>query len=139
MKKLNFVVLVLLFGMFLPACSSDILSVAERLDGSSWKLVFLGKDQAIDVASITASFSEDQISGSAGCNSYFGSYQVQGDQITFDQMGSTLMFCADPEGVMDQEQNFLASLSETHTFELENGQLKIFLSDGGALIFTQQS
>ena len=139
MKKLKFVVLVLLFGMFLSACSRDSLSVADRLDGTSWKLVFLGKDQAIDAVSITASFIEDQISGSAGCNSYFGTYQIQGNQINFGQMGSTMMFCADPEGVMDQEQDFLASLSGTHNFKVEDGQLKIFLSDDEALIFIPQS
>ena len=51
------------------------------------------------------------LSGSASCNNYMATYTVDGDGITIGPAASTRMMCADPEGVMEQEMAYLASLT----------------------------
>ena len=60
---------------------------------------------------ITAVFAEDgTLSGSAGCNNYTSSYESDDVQIKIGPAASTRMFCAEPEGSMDQESQYLAAL-----------------------------
>jgi heat shock protein HslJ len=73
-------------------------------------------------------FGEDgTISGNVGCNSLGGEYTVDGDQITFNNLASTLMACDDV--LMDQESAVLQVLSGTARFEIENETLTIVNSD----------
>ncbi len=51
-----------------------------------------------------ANFTEDgKLSGSAGCNNYNASYQVDGDSLTIGPVASTKMACPEPPGVMDKK------------------------------------
>jgi heat shock protein HslJ len=80
---------------------------------------------------ITAAFGDDgKLTGSAGCNSYFGSYEVDGEAITFGPLGSTLMACAEPEGIMNQEQAYLAALESAGTYRIEGDKLELIDADG---------
>ena len=80
-------------------------------------------------------FEDGQVTGSAGCNSYFGSYKARSGDITVGAVGSTQMACVDPGGVMEQEQEFLKHLSEGQTFRIEGEQLMIYWDDHEALTF----
>jgi heat shock protein HslJ len=82
-----------------------------------------GKTRPIPGTTITATFEDGQVRGSAGCNSYFGSYQVNGDKISVGQMGITEMACLEPEGVMDQELMFVGFLGDAKTFRFGDGGL----------------
>jgi len=74
------------------------------------------------------------ISGSTGCNSYFGAATPGvGSTITFGGIGMTEMACLD-EGVMDQEQRFLDALSRIGIFTLDDGTLVLEASVGSAVI-----
>ena len=113
-------------------CSSAVVGP----EGESWLLVSYGDGEAPpDDVEATAEFADGQITGSAGCNNYFGSYETDGPEMTAGPMGSTMMFCADPEGVMDLEQEFLTALGTAETFEVEDGELRISYP-GGVLTFT---
>ena len=116
------------------ACSLDLAS-DDPLDGTSWVLTAYGKSKPLDGTRITAEFEEGEIRGSAGCNSYFGSYKIKGDAIEMSEIGSTLMACMEPEGIMDQEQLVMSFLSDAQEYRLNDGQLQIFRSDGEALTF----
>jgi heat shock protein HslJ len=79
---------------------------------------------------ITALFSGDgQVSGSAGCNRYFGPFQSSGQSLQIGPLGSSRMLC-DPPAVMDQEQAYLAALQRTTQYQFENGQLVLRDADG---------
>ena len=78
---------------------------------------------------------EEGISGSAGCNHYFGGLTVRGDSLSVSDLGMTEMYCAGPEGVMAQETEYLEALSAAETFEIRNGQLYIACAGGLALVF----
>ena len=77
---------------------------------------------------ITAEFAsaEETVKGSAGCNSYFGSYKLKGSQLSIPgPIGATEMYCMEPEGVMDQEQEYLAVLQLAESYEIDGDKLQI--------------
>jgi len=133
MMKLNLVSLAFLLVM-LTACSA-FPAATDTLGGNPWELYAIGKTFPIAGRPITITFEDGQVSGSAGCNSYGGSYQVNGDKIAFSEVFSTMMACPEPEGVMEQEMMFLQFLGDAQRFEMADGQLQVFRSDGEALTF----
>ncbi len=85
---------------------------------------------------ITALFAEDgRLGGSAGCNNYTASYTVDGSQLTISPAAATRKLCSTPEGVMDQEAAYLASLEQVAAFEIRADVLT--LSDAQGLMLAQ--
>lgn len=133
MKRKLFV-LITLTVILLPACGGID---SDPLSGASWELYAIGKTSPIAGRAITIEFDDGGVSGSAGCNSYGGSYQVNGEKIAFSQVFATLMACPEPEGLMEQETMFLQFLGNAQRFEMADGQLQIFRSAGEALTFVR--
>ena len=136
MIKIRLIVLIAIVGIFLlllAACGEG--TSKDALNGTTWSLTAYSKTQPIEGSTLTAEFADGQIRGSAGCNSYSGSYKSQGDKITVSEIAMTLMACMEPEGIMDQEQTFLTFLRDAQTFKLSDGQLQIFRLDGEVLTF----
>src|SRR4051794_35032094 len=67
-----------------------------------WVLEYFNTDAKsaghdVTSAQITIKFASDgTLSGFAGCNDYFGSYTVSGQQMTISKLGSTQKACPDP-------------------------------------------
>lgn len=100
----------------------------QALEGTAWSVVNFnnGREAVVGLlegTEITLSFDETELNGGAGCNSYFGDFEVDDDKITVGQLGSTMRFCETPEGVMEQEQQYLAALQSAATFSIEGGEL----------------
>ena len=78
---------------------------AESFKGKMYQL-----QAAPDNAEITLGFgaNENRIFGVAAINNYFGSYQQDGDKLTLNLVGSTMM--AGPEELMKAEQDYLQTL-----------------------------
>ena len=133
--KIKQVLVILILGILLAltACGAG----ADPLDGTAWRLDSLDGQPLIAGSAITASFAEDGISGTAGCNSYGGGYKVSGSTITVDSVFSTLMACMDND-VMAQEQTFLALLGEAQTFSVTDTQLTLTTDSGQSLVFSKQ-
>lgn len=70
------------------------------------------------------------LSGSGGCNTYSGTYKVDGQSLTISPLQSTMMACATPEGVMEQEAAFLTALQSTRSYKLEGTQLDLLDEKG---------
>lgn len=106
------------------------------LEGTEWQLTtFVSGEAASSLlvdTQITAIFLQGQVNGTAGCNRYFGSYEVDGETIAVSPLGSTRMACA--EEIMAQESSFLTALQAAMAFEIEGEQLTITY-DAGTLIF----
>lgn len=127
----------------LPQVITTTAPEPAGLAGTSWMLVSYGApDAQIPVVSgeakTTLTFGADgQASGSGGCNGYGGSYTIQGDTVTFGQMMSTLMACAD-ENVNRQEGAFMKALSSAGKFAVAGDRLTIAYDNGqGLLTFTK--
>jgi heat shock protein HslJ len=94
----------------------------------------------LDGTEITASFSDEAVSGSAGCNRYSASYTVEDKSMTIGQIAVTEMFCLDPDGVMAQETRFLEALQQTASYSIDTGQRALTLFDASGkplLVFSQ--
>lgn len=108
------------------------------LEGTTWQLNALNAGTAIVTVlpdtQITATFDNGQVTGSAGCNSYFGSATHDDGQLTIGALGSTKMACGQPKGVMEQESAYLQALQSAATFQVEGSVLTILNSNGERLL-----
>ena len=141
MSKMKYVAVAALAGiaiLALAACQGADSAASDPLDGTSWVLMAYRKTRPISGTTITATFEDGRVHGSAGCNSYSGSYQVSGDTITVGAVAITEMACLEPEGVMEQELLFVEFLTDAQTFRLADEQLQTFRPDGEALTFVPQ-
>lgn len=89
-------------------------------------------------AGITIKFANGQVGGNAGCNSYGGSYQIDGTNLTLSELVSTMMACEDE--VSQREAEFLAALVTVSQFRTVMNQL--ILSDAAGqdvLFFTAEA
>ena len=93
MKYFGIITLLIIFGtVALTACGSR----SGNLEGHLWQMTsYRNADGEMietlpDVKS-TAEFKDGNLSGKAACNTYNGSYQVDGDRISFGPLMSTMM------------------------------------------------
>ncbi|MFQ5933273.1 MAG: META domain-containing protein [Dehalococcoidia bacterium] len=125
-----------------PTPTPTVPAGQGSLGQSAWKLTSYGPigepTPLIEGSEVTAEFDESQgtISGSAGCNSYFGSLATETSTISIGEMAWTERFCVEPEGIMEQEQDYLTALGNAESFELEDGELRVFYGEDGVQIFT---
>ncbi len=85
---------------------------------------------------LTAVFGDNGIvSGSAGCNRYTAPYALDGNALTLGVPATTRMMCAEPEGVMAQEQAYLAVLPTAVGFAVEGDSL-VLTDAAGATVAT---
>jgi heat shock protein HslJ len=92
-----------------------------------------GKQALVSVAAgstITMELNDKgEVTGNATCNTYNGTYTIDGASITFGPLMSTKMACPSDE-LNAQEQAYLTALANTRTFELANGVLTFRDADG---------
>jgi heat shock protein HslJ len=112
--------------------------VPASLAGTLWTLESFHTADAVSSViagtTITAIFGEDgTITGSAGCNRYFASWNVSGTGLTIGPAGSTKMYCGDP-GVMEQEMAYLAALKRAAGYTLDGDRLSIRDAGGKTIL-----
>jgi heat shock protein HslJ len=108
------------------------------LEGTDWVLSGIAQNDAVSSTSIdtdiTIKFADGQVSGNAGCNSYGGSYQTDGSNLTLSGLASTLMACAEPD--RDQrESEFLSALNTVTQFRTDMNQLILSNDAGQDILF----
>lgn len=85
---------------------------------------------------ITLSFGPDgTVAGNASCNDYTGSYEVEGDQVTIGPLASTQKACGEPEGIMEQEMQYMTALQTATVYAITNARLEI--RDGSGALQVQ--
>lgn len=137
MKTLKIATVIYIVTMLLTACGGSPVEDVS-LEGTTWVLTAYNKNRPMEGTQPTIRFEDGQVSGNASCNSYGGSYEVQGDKIGLSALFMTEMFCMEPEGVMDQESTYLEMLGNAVTFELSGGVLTIVAGPQQTLTFEQQ-
>jgi heat shock protein HslJ len=94
----------------------------------TWILQTMAGQAVIQEVDVTIEFKPDgQFSGVASCNNYFGSYQLDGRNLTLSGVGNTEMWC---EGLMDQESAFLSMLLSATGLAVDDNQLTIATTEG---------
>jgi uncharacterized lipoprotein YbaY len=110
------------------------------LAGTSWTATGVNNGQAAVVSvmagtEITANFGPDgQLSGLAGCNSYNATYQTEGNTITIGPATATRKACSQPEGVMEQEMQYLTALGTAATYQLQGDKLELRTAEGALAV-----
>ena len=110
---------------------------ADSLVGRVWLAEDIGGGGVVDKVQSTVSFETGgKVTGSGGCNRMFGAAKVDGNSLTFGDIGTTRMACA--PAVMQQEQKFLAALAATRSFRFVGPLLKFYDAAGAELVrFTE--
>lgn len=115
------------------------MSTDQRvITGIDWRLASLGPAGAetgvVAGTTVTLRFGEDdRASGSTGCNSFSGTYQVRGDNISFSRLVSTRRACLD-QNANEQEQRFLSTLGAANRFRLLTNRLTIYSDRGRSVL-----
>ncbi|HEU4914935.1 MAG TPA: META domain-containing protein [Acidimicrobiia bacterium] len=130
---------VTLLAILIGACADPGEEAATDPTSEAWLLqagtLDGGDIPIVEGFPITLIF--DQPEGTAGgksaCNQWFGGYTLSGNELTFSDLGGTMMACAD-ESVMDSETAFLASLGLVEIFTIENEELNL-TGEGVDLVF----
>jgi heat shock protein HslJ len=110
------------------------------LTGTSWRATGINNGRqavqsVVNGTSVTLSFGADgDASGLGGCNHYSGHYEATGSHITIDRIAVTAMACADPPGVMEQEQAYLKALGTVSTVRFEGNRLELRTADGALAV-----
>jgi putative lipoprotein len=103
---------------------------ASALEGTSWIL-----GDTVPGTEVKALFENGRVSGSAGCNSYSGTYVITTvagvNKIRIGPLASTMMMCE--EAVMEQEQAYQAALQSARSYAVEENILTLFHADGTLL------
>ena len=135
MKKtpLLSIMLFVLSILILSACTGG----ASASVVGEWTLVSYGDASsptpaAPDVETSINFDEKDKFSGNVGCNSFGSEYTVDGDQIVFGSIVSTMMFC---DATSAQESAVLSILSDQSVkYQINGEQLTITASDGDSVV-----
>jgi heat shock protein HslJ len=100
------------------------------LANTAWRLESFGDPAApttaLAEATITLSFdsAEHGVSGNSGCNSYGGTYQVDGSKLKLSQIVGTLMACSS-QPLMDQETQYQQALGKVSQYAIDGDMLEL--------------
>lgn len=114
---------------------------AQKLIGVQWTLSSIyGEDISLPAegpqAYITFRDNEQkEVSGSTGCNSFFGTYLLSGDTLVLSDINKTLRACQRPYAEL--ESSMMKLFNETNRFEVENETLEFFKGEEMLARFTR--
>lgn len=113
-----------------------------RHEGITWTLteIIIRDDVSSPIpgTTIAAYFENGKISGTAGCNQYFGSYTIV-NGILIEDLSATEMACPEPDSIMQQEAQYLNILRDVMSYTILENQLTLITGDGRALAYQTES
>jgi len=130
----NMMILTVLLLMITTGCTSSQGGGGELPVPSTWELLSFGKTGAetpvIQSSNVMIEFEQNgQVGGSGGCNAYGATYEIQGDTISFKEIISTLMACADGQ-INQQEQQYFKALQAANEYKISGDNLSISYDQG---------
>ena len=125
----------------LSACGNGVLSFGDDTDqpvlAGTWQLTEghgpEGEVEFVDSHPITLEIDGAQWRGTAACNDYSATADLEGDALELTQLMWTEMACHPPE-VMESESAYLAALRSVDTLAYDDGELT-FSGPGTELVF----
>jgi heat shock protein HslJ/pimeloyl-ACP methyl ester carboxylesterase len=109
-----------------PGESCETSTVQTTLSNTYWKLIEVNgapvqsRDDQPEVHMLLERVG-NQVRGFAGCNRFFGSYEVRGDSLRFGQLASTMTACP----YLDEESAFFAAMQKVSRFEIMGEMLEL--------------
>ena len=118
-----------------PASTNASATSATPLEATNWVLTdqdSLGTP--LDGVAVSAVFAADQISGSSGCNRYFGPYTVRGSTMTIGpNLGGTQIACVGPADAV--ERAYLARIVQVTSYAIDGKTLTLSRSGKPLLVY----
>lgn len=103
------------------------------LTNTYWKLVEVGGDSVPSAEKAREPhmmlLDDGRVNGFSGCNRFMGRYQVEGNNLLFDAMGSTRMACPDSQ----TESRLFAAFANTVGVNLSGHRLRLMDEAGNEL------
>ena len=136
---------VLCMAMLLVSCMKQATpppgAGAGGIEGLQWFLTAVGGSTVSPMAEdrqphILLDPAENQVRGFAGCNNFFGSYELDGSSLTFGPIGATRMACPDLETGL--ETSVFEALGNTRKWKKADGALLLLNGDAVLARFTQE-
>lgn len=131
-----------LFALFaallMAACAPGNPAAGGSPVGMEWKLAEINGKPVLAGSVVTLELKDGKGGGNAGCNSYGGEYQLRGTQLSFGSLAMTEMACMDPAGVMEQETQYLQTLSQAAAFQMTGDRLEVKNASGETILVFQK-
>jgi len=113
----------------------------KKLAGTNWELVSLNGKDLIGGTAIMLEFTETYLGGEMSCNGYGGSPDsgkyISKNNGTFqlgDPFAVTVQLCTDPEGIMEQEAEYIDTLMSVIRFQVSGDHLKMQNENGETIL-----
>lgn len=97
-------------------------STGPSLEGT-WTAVSASPQTLVNGADVTLTFTSGRMSGTTGCNSFSGGYDVSGGRLKAPQLARTLMWCDGARG--EQETWVMQLLSSSPTVTIDANRLTV--------------
>lgn len=102
--------------------------------GQKYIVEWIGERPLIDRShlSLQLDTKQQRAHGFAGCNNWFGNYELQDGQLRINQIATTRKLCA--PALMEQEQRYLAALPQIERWDFSAiGQLQLWPAKGAPI------
>jgi heat shock protein HslJ len=108
----------------------------DVIEGITWILTSQAVEGELaalpDGAFVSLRMENGQAGGQGGCNSYFSSYELDGFDLTFSDIGSTMMACLPP--LMDVEAAYFANLAAVAAYFSTGGSMALLDGDENIIL-----
>lgn len=112
---------------------SEVTGSSYPYEGTTWVVEDIDGQGVVDFAQTRIGFADDgRVNGNGGCNTFFGSYQIEEDVVRFSPMATTQMLCE--PAVVDQEAAFMAALDRVEAIRVEEGIMYMDDADGATIV-----
>ena len=145
MRMTAFVGSVLCIAILLVSCMKQATVPPGKetagIEGIQWYLTEVGGAPISPMADdkqphILLDPAQNQATGFAGCNNFFGRYELDGASLTFGPMGATRMACPDLETGL--EMSVFEALESTRNWKKSDGELLLLDEDAVLARFSFQ-
>jgi len=134
MNRVNKIIIIALgFILFFSGCISTPQQF--MLSGTRWILQSMHGQELLEDTAIILKLTENEISGSSGCNLYYAQYTTQPkNRIEIDEVANTDMGCFEPVGILEQEEEYISTLQKATSYSLDGENLFIADKQGNILL-----
>lgn len=108
------------------------VAATVSLAGTEWRVTALGGKSLDSTVKSTLSFGAGgTVNGHGGCNPFSGDVEIEGSSMKFGHLASTMMACIGAAST--QEALFHEALSQTVSFSIQDGELRLLGRTGNTL------
>lgn len=107
--------------------NKEVVGEQATIKDTDWVLLSFGDEDVPALQDTRTSFihfneGDNKMNGFAGCNNFFGRYELKGDRLSITQLESTRMSCPD----MEAERYLLGVLENVTTYRISGNILTLY-------------